>query len=338
MNLRIADLEIDGVVGLAPMAGYTDPVFRRICREHGAAFVVTELVSSEGLVRGSEKTNRYLQYAEAERPLGMQLFGSDPGVMGAAAALLARLGPDFIDINMGCPVPKVVTKEAGAALLRNKSLLADLARAVVEASPVPVTAKIRSGWDRESADIERTGEVLEGAGVAAIAIHARTRSERFEGRANWKDIARLVGAVTVPVIGNGDVRTADDAVRMLAETDCHGILVGRGAVGNPWLFREAHALIGSGTRLPRPTRSEVIGLAIDHLRRSVADLGLPRGLLTMRKVLAGYLRGFPHAARVRPLLFTEGSLDAVVRLLEEYRAGLGDAAQEPIGAGAAETP
>jgi tRNA-dihydrouridine synthase B len=334
MNLRIADLKIQGVVGLAPMAGYTEPVFRNICREHGAAFVVTELVSSEGFVRGSEKTSRYLQYAETERPLGMQLFGSNPAVMGEAAAGLAALGPDFIDINMGCPVPKVVTREAGAALLRNPRLLADLAAAVVDASPVPVTAKIRSGWDRESADIERTGAVLERAGVAAIAIHARTRSERFEGRANWNDITRLTRAVSVPVIGNGDVRAADDALRMLEETGCDGILVGRGAVGNPWLFREAHALIDDGVRIPRPTRSEVIGLAIDHLRRSVAAKGLPRGLLEMRKILAGYLRGFPHAARIRPLLFTEGSFDAVVRLLEDYRAGLGEAAQEPVGAAA----
>jgi tRNA-dihydrouridine synthase B len=338
MNLRIADLHIPGVVGLAPMAGYTEPIFRRICREHGAAFVVTELVSSEGLVRGSEKTNRYLEFEEAERPLGMQLFGSDPETMGAAAAHLAGLGPDFIDINMGCPVPKVVTKEAGAALLRNPDLLFDLAYAVVQASPVAVTAKVRSGWDRESADIERTGAVLERAGVSAVAIHARTRSERFEGRANWNDIARLKRAVSIPVIGNGDVRTADDALRMLEETGCDGILVGRGAVGNPWLFREAHALLDAGIRLPRPTRAEVVGLAIDHLKRSVARKGLPRGLLEMRKILAGYLRGFPHAARMRPLLFTEGSFDAVVTLLEDYRAGLGDAAHEPVGVAAVESP
>ena len=330
MKLEIGSLSIDGRVGLAPMAGFTEPVFRGLCRDHGAAFVVTELVSSEGLVRGSEKTNRYLEFEEHERPLGMQLFGSDPAVMRESAAILSTLRPDFIDINMGCPVPKVVTKEAGAALLRNKTLLFELARAVVEGATVPVTAKIRSGWDRESADIERTGEVLESAGIAAVAIHARTRSERFEGKANWNDIARLKKAVSIPVIGNGDVRTAQDARRMIEETRCDGILVGRGAVGNPWIFGEARALL-EGRRLPeRPSRFEVIGLAIEHLRRSVARKGLPRGLLEMRKTLACYVRGFPHATQIRPRLFTENDVDNVVQILEEYRGSLGDAASEPV--------
>ena len=330
--LQIGSLSIDGRVGLAPMAGFTEPVFRGLCREHGSAFVVTELVSSEGMVRGSERTSQYLEYEENERPLGMQLFGSDPDSMGKAAAILVGLKPDFIDINMGCPVPKVVTREAGAALLRNKPLLADLASAVVEgARPLPVTAKIRSGWDRQSADIERTGEVLERAGIAAIAIHARTRSERFEGRANWNDITRLKRAVGIPVIGNGDVRTAEDAARMLEETGCDGVLVGRGAVGNPWLFRECRALLERGERIDRPSRSEVIAMAIEHLRRSVRRKGLPRGLLEMRKTLACYVRGFPHAARLRPQLFTESDLDRVIALLEEYRHTLGDAAAEPVG-------
>lgn len=331
MKLHIGSLDIDGVVGLAPMAGFTEPVFRGICRDHGAAFVVTELVSSEGLVRGSEKTNRYLEFEERERPLGMQLFGSDPGAMGRAAALLSELRPDFLDINMGCPVPKVVTKEAGAALLRNKPLLFDLARAVVEGASVPVTAKIRSGWDRESADIERTGEILERAGIAAIAIHARTRSERFEGKANWNDIRRLTEAVSIPVIGNGDVKTGADARRMLEETGCAGVLVGRGAVGNPWIFREARELLEHGRTAPRPSHAEVLGLAIEHLKRSVAQKGLPRGLLEMRKPLAAYVRGFPHAARIRPRLFTETDVHGVIALLEEYRGALGEAALEPVG-------
>lgn len=329
MNLDIGGLSIEGCVGLAPMAGYTEPVFRGLCREHGAAFVVTELVSSEGLVRGSERTNRYLEYEDNERPLGMQLFGSDPGAMGRAAAILSDLEPDFIDINMGCPVPKVVTKEAGAALLRNKPLLFDLARAVVEGARVPVTAKIRSGWDRESADIERTGEVLESAGVSAIAIHARTRSERFEGRANWNDITRLKRAVSVPVIGNGDVRTGEDARRMLEETGCDGVLIGRGAVGNPWVFDEARRVLAGRPAL-RPSRAEVIGLAIEHLRRSVERKGLPRGLLEMRKTLACYVRGFPHAAKLRPALFEETEVENVVGMLEEYRHRLGAAAREPV--------
>jgi tRNA-dihydrouridine synthase B len=330
-ELAIGRLHVDGVVGLAPMAGFTEPVFRGLCREHGAAFVVSELVSSEGLIRGSERTNVYLRFEENERPLGMQLFGSNPRSMGKAASILRRLEPDFIDINMGCPVPKVVTKEAGAALLKNKPLLADLARAVVDgAAPLPVTAKIRSGWDRNSSDIEVIGETLERAGIAAVAIHARTRSERFEGKANWNDIARLKRAVSIPVIGNGDVRTARDARRMLEETGCDGILVGRGAVGNPWIFREARALLEDGIEIPRPSRFEVIGVAIEHLRRNVARKGLPKGLLEMRKALACYVRGFPHAAKVRPLLFRESDFDRLVALLEEYRSSLGDAAHEPV--------
>jgi len=336
--LRIGHLLIDGRVGLAPMAGYTEPIFRGLCREYGAAFVVTELVSSEGLVRGSERTNRYLEYEEHERPIGMQLFGSDPRAMGEAASILSDLRPDFIDINMGCPVPKVVTREAGAALLRDKRLLSDLARAVVEGSRVPVTAKIRSGWDRDSADVERIGETLERAGVAAVAIHARTRAEGFSGQANWGDIRRLKQAVSVPVIGNGDVRTAGLARRMLEETGCDGVLVGRGAVGNPWIFRETRALLETGREIPRPSRTEVVDLAIEHLRRSIARKGLPRGLFEMRKTLAAYVRGFPHAALLRPRLFAENDAHRVVELLEEYRVSLGDAGMEPVAAAALEAP
>lgn len=328
MRLHIGSVDIDGLVGLAPMAGFTEPVFRGICRDYGAAFVVTELVSAEGMVRGSERTNRYLEYEEHERPLGMQLFGSNPASMGEAAGLLSDLKPDFIDINMGCPVPKVVTREAGAALLRNKPLLRELATAVVEGARVPVTAKIRSGWDRESADIERTGEILESSGISAIAIHARTRQERFEGKANWNDIARLKQAVSIPVIGNGDVRTGADAVRMLEETGCDGVLVGRGAVGNPWVFTEARAAL-AGQTVERPSRFEVVGLAIEHLRRTVARKG-PRGVLEMRKALACYVRGFPHAARLRPKIFAESEFHAVVDMLEEYRRSLGEAAHEPV--------
>jgi tRNA-dihydrouridine synthase B len=328
--LQIGDIRMDGRVGLAPMAGFTEPVFRGLCREQGAAFVVTELVSSEGLVRGSERTNRYLRYEALERPIGMQLFGSDPGVMGRAASLLSDLEPDFIDINMGCPVPKVVSREAGAALLRNKCLLADLARAVVDGARVPVTAKIRSGWDRDSSDIEHIGALLESCGVSAIAIHARTRSEGFSGKANWLDIRRLKQAVSVPVLGNGDVTNAADARRMFEETGCDGILIGRGAVGNPWVFREVRALLEEGRELPRPSRQEVIALAILHLRRSVAEKGLPRGLIEMRKTLAAYLRGFPRAARLRPVLFVEENLERVVDMLESYSATLGDLASEPV--------
>lgn len=335
--LQIGNIRMEGRVGLAPMAGHTEPVFRGLCREYGAAFVVTELVSSEGLVRGSERTNRYLRYEEMERPIGMQLFGSDPKVMGEAAAILSDLRPDFIDINMGCPVPKVVTREAGAALLRNKCLLEDLARSVVEGARVPVTAKIRSGWDRDSSDIEHIGALLESCGVAAIAIHARTRSEGFSGKANWSDIRRLKNAVSVPVLGNGDVRTALDARRMFEETGCDGILIGRGAVGNPWVFREVRGLFDLGRDVLRPSRQEVIALAILHLRRSVAEKGLPRGLIEMRKTLAAYLRGFPLAARLRPILFVEENLERVVDLLETYSRTLGDLASEPVSAFEAET-
>jgi tRNA-dihydrouridine synthase B len=196
---------------------------------------------------------------------------------------------------------------------------------------LPVTAKIRSGWDRNSADIETIGEVLEASGIAAIAIHARTRSERFEGSANWNDIARLKCAVSVPVIGNGDVRSADDALRMLEQTACDGVLVGRGAMGNPWLFRECRALLEDGRRIPRPSRAEVVGLAIEHLRRVAERRGLPRGLVEMRKTLACYVRGFPRASKLRPMLFSETDCDRVVELLEEYRTGLGAAADEPVG-------
>ncbi len=327
--MRIGGVAFESPFLLAPLAGVSDSPFRRLAREQGAAGVYTEMVSADGLVRGQRATFEYCRFHPEERPIGIQLFGADPAIMADAARRLGDLPagerPDLIDVNMGCPVRKVVNRQAGAALLANLPLLSAIVRRMSEASAVPVTAKIRLGWDRGSPGVADVARALEQAGARAVAIHARTRAEKFAGPAHWELIAEARQAVGIPVIGNGDVRTADDAVRMLEITGCDAVMVGRAAFGDPWVFRRMRAFWERGERLPLPTAAERLEMGLRHLRMMADEIGAERAAREMRKHAAWYVKGLPHSALVREQVNRTRSLDEMALLLCRYREELADA-------------
>ena len=265
MTMRIRDLEIDGPAALAPMAGYTDAGFRLLCRELGCSLGVTEMVSAEGLLRGVRTTARMIGVAEGERPLGVQLYGSEPVRMAEAAAVAEELvSPDLIDLNMGCPARKVVRKGAGVALMRDRGRAVAIARAVRAAVRCPVTAKIRAGWSADERNALEIGEALQDAGCDAITLHARTRTQVHSGDADWDLMTRLRGRLRIPVLGNGGIRSGEDARRMIEATGVPAVMIGRVAIGNPWIFREVRAAM-NGEPVPPPSPAEVTETVARHL-------------------------------------------------------------------------
>jgi tRNA-dihydrouridine synthase B len=288
--MQAGSMRLEGRVLLSPLCGVTDSPFRMLARQHGAAMVFCEMTSSDGLVRKNPKTFELLEYRAAERPIGAQLCGADPSVMADAARICADLGFDSIDLNYGCPVRKVIAREAGAAMLTDLERLERVTNAVVRSVSLPVTAKIRIGWDREHSNAPEVARILERSGVRWIAVHARTRSEKFTGKAHWEAIARVKEATSLPVIGNGDVKTPEDARRMVGETGCDGVMVGRGSFGNPWLFARAERALAGADPGPEPTPRERIATAVTHLH----DLARKKGdyaAILMRKHVAWYVRG-----------------------------------------------
>jgi len=306
---------------LAPLAGLTDSPMRRICRRRGASMVWTEMVSAEGLVRDGAKSHELLGFAEEERPIAFQIFGARPEAMAGAAARVAVLDPDVIDINIGCPAKKVVRGGAGAALMREPALLREIASAVVEATGRPVTAKIRSGWDADSVNAVDVAVALEECGVSAVAIHPRTRAQGFKGAADWSVIRDVATSVSIPVIGSGDVRTPEDALRMLETTGCVAVMIGRAAVGNPWLFQSAETFRRTGVRADPVSLAETLATAMEQLNLMVEAKGERRGVLEMRKHLVAYLRGFHGASHLRAELVR---IDGHAAVLERLRAALGE--------------
>jgi tRNA-dihydrouridine synthase B len=283
-------LRLEGRVLLSPLCGVTDSPFRTLARRHGASMVFCEMTSSDGLVRKNPKTFELLEYRPEERPVGAQLCGSEAPVMADAARMCADLGFDSIDLNYGCPVRKVIAREAGAAMLTDLDRLERVTAAVVNAVPLPVTAKIRIGWDKESINASQVAQVLERSGVKWITVHARTRTEKFTGSAHWEVIGQVKESTRLPVIGNGDVKTPEDAKRMVDQTGCDGVMVGRGAFGNPWLFGRANRLLAGLDPGPEPTPREKIETAVAHLH----DLARKKGeyaATLMRKHVAWYVRG-----------------------------------------------
>jgi len=296
-------MDFRGKLILAPLAGVTDTTFRRLCRENGADIVVTEMVSAKGLLCDPVRSGRYLAYEEVERPVGAQLFGSDPGEIAEAAAEVARRGFDFVDINMGCPVRKVTSCGSGAAILSNPRLAGEIARAAVRAAGIPVTAKIRSGFGTEKETYLAVAEELFAAGIAAVTLHPRHRGQMFAGTADWTHIAALKRAFPgETIIGNGDVRAPEDAARMLAETGCDSVMIGRAAMGNPWIFG------------PFPTPEARRALILRHGEEMFLRRG-EHGIKEMRKHLAWYSRGIQGAAAFRselPKVADPDSFRAVV--------------------------
>ena len=336
--MRIGHVEFDSPMLLAPLAGVSDSPFRRLAREQGASAVYTEMVSADGLTRGNRATLDYCAFEPCERPIGIQLFGSDPAVMADAARFLCDLPeekrPDLVDINMGCPVRKVVNRRAGAALLSDVPRVAAMVSRMREVSTLPVTAKIRLGWDGNSRNVVDVAKALEDAGAAAVAIHARTRAEKFEGHAHWDMIGEAKRAVGIPVIGNGDVRTPEDAARMLETTGCDAVMLGRAAFGDPWVFRRARAFLERGERLPLPTAAERLETGVRHLEMLVQSAGPEAAAREMRKHVAWYVRGLPRSAQVREQVNRTRSAQEMVAQLSRYleelsRSGLAHEAPAP---------
>ena len=324
--MKIGNVNIETPFVLAPLAGVSDSPFRQLAREQGAGAVYTEMVSADGLVRASQATLDYIAFEPHERPIGIQLFGSDPAIMADATRALADLPPerrpDMVDINMGCPVRKVVSRCAGAALLQDVSRIERIVAAMAAASDLPVTAKIRLGWDGDSRNVVEVARALEGAGAMAVAIHARTRAEKFEGLAHWDLIGEAKRAVGIPVIGNGDVRTPADALRMLETTGCDGVMLGRAAFGDPWVFRRIRALAERGEVLPLPTAQERLEAGVRHLGMLVRTAGEHVAAKEMRKHVAWYIKGLPHSARVREQVNRTRSAAEMVELMRQYLSDL----------------
>ncbi len=319
-EFKLGGLTLNGRVFLAPMAGYTDTAFRRLARRYGAAMVVTEMVSSRALMAGSDKTDDLMEFTEPERPVGVQLFGGDPAIMGEAAAKVAEeVNPDVIDINFGCPVGKILKCDAGASVLKEPQRAGWIVQAMVKATDgkVPITVKTRAGYDAMDNAVFELLQAVEEAGASALAIHARTRNQMFEGKANWEVIARLKEKARIPIIGNGDVKSAEDAYRLFKETNCDGIMIGRGSMGAPWIFEEINHYLETGKPMKTPGLKFRFGVALEQLECSIEVKGPRLGLLEMRKHLTHYFKGFEGARDMRQKLLTSDDPDWVLKSLEE---------------------
>jgi nifR3 family TIM-barrel protein len=302
---------------LAPLAGITETLFRSLCRKHGADAVVSELASAEGLLRNGKQTLRLLAFDETERPIGIQLFGSDPARMAAAAAWVEEhCKPDFIDLNSGCPVPKVIKRNGGAALLRNPRLFEQIVSAMARAIHTPLTVKIRSGWNTgEWVDVE-FARMAEASGAKAVFLHPRSRAMRYSGTALWERITIVKKAVSIPVVGNGDVRSGEDAVRMKRETGCDGIMVGRGALGNPWIFGEIQRAFAGKPPAPVSVEERRAAL-IAHIAGYRERYGERRACKEMRKHTAWYVKGSRRATELRDRIFRAPSTVALEEVARE---------------------
>ncbi len=297
---RIGPLQLDNPLILAPMAGITSLPYRRVMKSFGAALVFTEMISANGLIRDGRKTFELLRSCQEEAPLGIQLFGDEPEVLAKGAAMIAGTGA-LLDINMGCPVKKVIRSGAGSALLKEPRLVAQILSAVRAAHDGPLTIKIRSGWDAESLNFIEIGRIAENEGVDAITLHPRTRSQAFSGKADWQQIGELKTALNIPVFGSGDIFTAEDGLNMLQQTGCDGLMIGRGAYGNPWLFRDILTQLKGGEITP-PTVAEKLEVATRHLQLYFEQFGDHKTVLEMRKHLCWYARGLPGASQFRASL------------------------------------
>ncbi|MBR3594280.1 MAG: tRNA dihydrouridine synthase DusB [Clostridia bacterium] len=312
--MNIGNLKVEGYAALAPMAGVADRAMRELCREYGAAFAVSELVSSKGISMGDRKSKILMSVHEKERPMAVQLFGSDPKIMADAARRAAEGNPDFIDINMGCPAPKVAGNGGGSALLKDPPLAEQIVKAVVEAVPLPVTVKIRSGWDEDSINAVEMAKRCESAGAAAITVHGRTRKQMYAPPVDLDVIKAVKDAVKIPVIGNGDILTPADAAKMYEYTGCDFIMVGRGAMGAPWIFSQINAYLGSETVLPDPPLAKRLSVMLRQVELMMEYKDPHNAILESRKHAAWYLKGIRGAASLRKMCGEINSMEDLHKL------------------------
>lgn len=317
MKLKIGNVMLENNVILAPMAGVTDLPYRVLCREQGCGLVCMEMVSAKAVLYNNRNTKELLQVDERERPVSLQLFGSDPHILSDIAARLEEGPYDIFDINMGCPVPKIVKNGEGSALMKDPTLVEEILSAMVKAVKKPVTVKIRKGFDDASVNAVEIAKIAEACGVAAVAVHGRTREQFYSGKADWDIIRRVKEAVRIPVIGNGDVFTAEDAKRLVDTTGCDGIMVARGAKGNPWIFREITEYLDTGRKAERPSVEELKEMILRHGRMMLKFKGELAGMREMRKHVSWYTAGYPNSAALRNDINMVSSMEELEALIKE---------------------
>ncbi len=320
--VKIGNIELpDFPLLLAPMEDVSDPPFRRLCKMHGADLMYSEFISSEGLIRDAIKSRKKLDIFDYERPVGIQIFGGDEEAMAMSARIVETVNPDIVDINFGCPVKKVVCKGAGAGVLKDIDLMVRLTKAVVDSTHLPVTVKTRLGWDTDSINIDEVAERLQATGIKALTIHARTRAQMYKGEADWNHISRIKNNpnIEIPIFGNGDIDSPQKALEYKNKFDCDGIMIGRGAIGYPWIFNEIKHYFETGEILPEPTIVDRLEAVKNHAEWSVEWKGERPGLMEMRQHYSNYFRGIPHFKEFKTKFLQAVTLEEVENLIEETK-------------------
>ena len=315
--MRIGNVVLENNIILAPMAGVTDLPFRLLCKEQGVGMTCTEMVSAKAISFHNKNTESLLEISEKERPVSLQLFGSDPDIISEVASYIEERPFDILDINMGCPVPKVAGNGEGSALMQNPKLVGEIIYKTARAIKKPVTIKIRKGFSEKNVNAVEIAKIAEANGAAAIAVHGRTREQYYSGKADWDIIRQVKEAVKIPVIGNGDVDSPQKAKELLEQTGCDGIMVGRGARGNPWIFREIKAYLEKGELIPRPSKDEIKSMMLLHARMQIEYKGTYTGIREMRKHISWYTAGFPGSAKLRGAINLVETYEELEQLLEQ---------------------